>query len=357
MQLLSLLLLHAAAASTVAGAVDVQLVLSGTVPASQRPVALRTATILARQIEQRCNATVAPPPPTARRPESRSQDAALVKIELALDQSLGTEAYAIRDGTNGSSSVAIVGGDVRGLLFGAGKFLRSSRFDGPRSAPFTPGEWRGTGAPHLPGSFRGHYFAVHYDNFYQSAPESEVATYMEDIALWGVNTIIVGTPGPGTFAPGHSTVLPGAPQIAVLVNRTRSLLQLAVEIGLSPALIMVPNQGFDNGTHTHPATPSGHSPFPYTPFPDPLRVRGNLGALTCAFKGHDYLLDIRRKELEVYSDIGIDWIVFWPYDEGGCGCEDDWPWGGKGFPRISSKMATMGRTICVYAITSDTAIR
>ena len=35
----------------------------------------------------------------------------------------------------------------------------------------------------------------------------------------------------------------------------------------------------------------------------------------------------------------------WPYDEGGCGCSHDWPWGAKGFPRISAEMAAMARTI------------
>ena len=58
-----------------------------------------------------------------------------------------------------------------------------------------------------------------------------------------------------------------------------------------------------------------------------------------------YILALRRKEIEVYKDIGLDWIVFWPYDEGGCGCHDDWPWGGKGFPRIASQVATMAREI------------
>ena len=72
-----------------------------------------------------------------------------------------------------------------------------------------------------------------------------------------------------------------------------------------------------------------HSPIPYTPFPDPLHVRGNLGALTCAFKGQSYLLGIIETELQWYKDIGLDWIVFWPYDEGGCGCHDDWPWGAR----------------------------
>lgn len=118
----------------------------------------------------------------------------------------------------------------------------------------------------MSGSFRAHYFAVHYDNFYQQAPEDEVATYMEDIALWGVNTIIVELPGPSTFLPGEHTVVADAPQIAELVNHSRSLLRLAVEIGLSPGVIMVPNQGYDNGTEAHR---DGHSAFPHTPVSDP----------------------------------------------------------------------------------------
>jgi hypothetical protein len=77
----------------------------------------------------------------------------------------------------------------------------------------------------------------------------------------------------------------------------------------------------------------------YTPFPDPLGVRGNLGALTCAKKGEDYLVELNVRMMKEYVNAsGLDWIVFWPYDEGGCGCSDDWPWGGKGFPRISSQV-------------------
>ena len=50
----------------------------------------------------------------------------------------------------------------------------------------------------------------------------------------------------------------------------------------------------DNGTAAHM---QHHSPIPYTPFPDPLHVRGNLGALTCAFKGQSYLLGIHQLDL------------------------------------------------------------
>ena len=45
--------------------------------------------------------------------------------------------------------------------------------------------------------------------------------------------------------------------------------------------------------------------------------------------------------MALYKDIGLDFMMVWPYDEGGCGCDDDWPWGGKGYPRLASKMQRM----------------
>ena len=56
----------------------------------------------------------------------------------------------------------------------------------------------------------------------------------------------------------------------------------------------------------------GHSPHPYTPFPDPLHTRGNLGALTCAARGAEYLLGLKQREITEYADIGVDWLGFWP---------------------------------------------
>ena len=71
----------------------------------------------------------------------------------------------------------------------------------------------------------------------------ELTTYIEDIALWGVNTLVVLLPGPSSFANGERTTAPDAPQIAELKNTTRVILKLARGIGVSPAVIIVPNQG------------------------------------------------------------------------------------------------------------------
>jgi hypothetical protein len=44
-----------------------------------------------------------------------------------------------------------------------------------------------------------------------------------------------------------------------------------------------------------------------------------------------YLRTVWKRMLEQFADIGLDYTVTWPYDEGGCGCEKCLPWGGNGY--------------------------
>ena len=97
--------------------------------------------VLARQIQQRCDAKVV------------KDGEAPLTVELAVAPGIGSEGYRIEDRQGGG--VRIVGNDERGVLYGAGKFLRSSRYD---KGGFTPGGWRGTSAPQKP--VRGIYFAT-----------------------------------------------------------------------------------------------------------------------------------------------------------------------------------------------------
>ena len=81
--------------------------------------------------------------------------------------------------------VRIVGNDERGVLYGVGKFLRNSRYE----RGFAPGAWRGVSVPEKP--LRGIYFATHFYNYYQTAPIEEEERYVEELALWGVNSVSV----------------------------------------------------------------------------------------------------------------------------------------------------------------------
>ena len=106
---------------------------------------------------------------------------------MAIAPGSGAEGFAIEDRTGGG--VRIVGSDERGLLYCAGKFLRTSGYsqDGFRASA-----WRGRSTPVCP--MRGVYLATHYSNFYEAAPIEEVGCYVEELALWGVNSLVVHFP-------------------------------------------------------------------------------------------------------------------------------------------------------------------
>jgi hypothetical protein len=128
--------------------------------------------VFVRQIQQRCDAKVI-----------TTGDAPLT-VELTIASGIGAEGFRIEDRPNGG--VRIVGNDERGVLYGVGKFLRTSRFD---QGGFTPGTWRGTSVPQKP--VRGIYFATHFNNFYHDGPTAEIERYVEDLSLWGYNALVV----------------------------------------------------------------------------------------------------------------------------------------------------------------------
>ena len=88
-------------------------------PPNPGPITLRASAILHRQITGRCEARVS------------TNGLAGCSVELALRPGIGTEGYRISDGPNGL--IQITGSDERGLLYGAGRFLRDSRYDDGRS--------------------------------------------------------------------------------------------------------------------------------------------------------------------------------------------------------------------------------
>ena len=95
-------------------------------PDNAGPVLKNIGAVFARQVQQRCEAKVL-----------MTGDAPL-KVELAVQPGIGTEGFTIADGKAGT--VRIVGNDQRGVLYGVGKFLRSSRYD---QGGFTPGAGAG----------------------------------------------------------------------------------------------------------------------------------------------------------------------------------------------------------------------
>ncbi|MDQ1257859.1 MAG: hypothetical protein QG656_2467 [Candidatus Hydrogenedentes bacterium] len=270
----------------------------------------RIAAIASRQIAARSDVQVV-----------RSGETDFV-LTLAVDPALPREGFEIADASDGG--IRIAGWDAHSILYGLGKFLRTSRYDGG----FTPSTWRGQSSPE--GAFRAVYAATHFNNFYEAAPPDEVAAYIEDLALWGANAVIVHFPT-WSFA-GYDD-----PAARRNIEQTRRLLQAAKAIGMKTGLIQCPNQGFTSAPDNVRAEPNR----------DPQRRRGDAGVNCCPSKpeGMAYLLDLYARLFDEYKDIGLDYFMSWPYDEGGCGCAACAPWGGNAFPALSKKVAALGRAV------------
>jgi hypothetical protein len=265
------------------------------------------AGVLARQVAQRCDARVV-----------TEGDAPLV-VELAIAPGIGAEGFRIEDRPGGG--VKIVGNDARGLLYGVGKLLRTSRYD---RGGFTVGAWRGTSVPEKP--VRGIYFATHFHNFYHDAPIEEVQRYVEDVGLWGLNALIV-------WYDMHHFNGFDSTEAVEFRKRIKAICSAARRVGLDVGFACVANEGYANS-------------------PKAIRadVKGMRGAAfptdicTAKPEGRRYVLDNFARLYDWAADLEPKWVMIWPYDSGGCGCKDCQPWGHGGYLRMAEPLARLARS-------------
>ncbi len=269
----------------------------------------RAVEILSRQIGQRCGAKVV------------TTGEAAWWVELGIEAGIGTEGYRIVDGPGGS--VRIVGNDERGLLYGVGRFLRSSRYD---RGGFTPGAWRGTSVPRCP--MRGIYLATHFNNYYEAASPEELERYVEDLSLWGFNLLMLAYPH-WQYA-GYDDAA-----ARKMTEHLRRIMRVAKQVGMRVSVGDALNGGFTS-------TPQE---MRCTPVPDPLGRHGNFGVNLCPSKpaARAQLLKNWEQLLDQFADPGLDCVTYWPYDEGGCGCPDCWPWGARGYLSLSRAVSALVR--------------
>ena len=266
-------------------------------PVKFDPRFTRIFAILKDRIEQRCVTTV-------REAEDEPQ------LFLTFADDLPLEAFCIEQDDEG---LRIVSSSPLGLLYGVGKFLRTSNYDGL----FKPSPWRGVSAPR--GSLRGMYFATHFHNWYHVASPGEITRYIEDLALWGVNVIMAIFPMIN-LQDWHDPLAEPA------LDMLRQCSRAAKDLGLQFATAI-------NNTMFKDAPASIRA----IPLPDPTGRRGNSGHPVCPSSpdGHAYILANARTLFEHLSGAGVDLLCHWPYDEGGCACGKCQPWGCNGYLRLS----------------------
>lgn len=275
-------------------------------PRKASTVMKNIAALFTRQVRQRCDATVS------------EAGAAELTIEVAIEPGIGAEGFTIANGKGGI--IRVIGNDERGVLYGIGKFLRTSRYD---QGGFTAGIWRGTSAPEKP--VRGIYLATHFNNFYDVAPEIKLQHYVEDMALWGYNMLLLWYDWPAYDGFDDPVAVKAR-------KRLHTILKAAHDIGIDAAWADQANAGYRNS-------------------PDSIRV------VTCPPKGHqnkcdicpsrpggtEYILANTARILEAFKDVSPKYYIIWPYDSGGCCCENCSPWGPNAYLKMAELLADQQR--------------
>jgi hypothetical protein len=229
-------------------------------------------------------------------------------VDLQIDKTISSEeSYQI---CGEDSCWTITGSDELGLYFGIGKFLHSAKWS---ETDFAPQATDGIVAPEC--RFRAMYFATHFYNYFHTSTADELGEYVDDMLLWGYNTIICCFTAI-TLTGEHD------PNYDVEVNRVKKIYRAAKARGMRIGMIFCVNQGFLDA----PKEISSE-------IPDDLTFRGDYGRNICISKpeGMEYMRRYWRRKLKAFEDTALDYVIEWPYDEGGCGCKDCRPWGARGF--------------------------
>ncbi len=242
-------------------------------------------------------------------------------IEFKLDDTFALkESYKVEEIKD--NHWLISGKDELGIYYGIGKFLHSAKWN---EEGFVPRGTMGIIAPDCP--FRAVYTCCHLFNFYEMAPIHVLEKYLEDLLLWGYNTIhgilsVVGY---------DSADDPGFKKATEQLRRT---FKIAKSLGMKISFCIVSNQAFLGAPHEIDNDPN------FNQF-----LRGNFGRNVCLSKpeGWSYMEKLWKMELETFKDIGLDYIKTWPYDEGGCGCEKCRPWGSNMFLKGSKAIYEMAK--------------
>jgi hypothetical protein len=218
-----------------------------------------------------------------------------------LETDLGVEGFEIHVGSDGRAVVAAL--DPRGLVNGVGRLLRESRFSGGRWLMPEPGTI--TSVPRNP--LRPTYFATHIGNWYCHASDDELRQYIDDLALWGYNALVTW------FDFHHYRNFEDG---AFIWDRLSRLDTLAREAGMKIGRNALVNESFD-----------GQAPLELRASGRPEGTGWETDLCPSKPAARKIILENRRAFLErTRQTTSLDWLCLWPYDQGGCNCEQCTPW-------------------------------
>lgn len=244
----------------------------------------------------------------------------VLTIELnSSDKSLPGEGFRIA--AIGPDRIRVSGGNSNGVLYGLGKLLHGSHFEKGRFVPEFSEE---SSIPDK--KVRGIYLATHFNNFYHAAPEEEVVRYIEELSLWGYNHLQV-------WFDMHHFTGPDDPEAIKMRNRLATFLRAGKRVGMKTGLTMLANEGYSTTPEHLRANKVDFTDF--------------FGVEICPSTpgGSELIMRQVEENLDAFAALGvnIDHIQLWPYDQGGCTCENCTPWGGNGYLKITRKLSDLIR--------------
>lgn len=239
----------------------------------------------------------------------------VLTVSFESDPTLPGDSYRI---TTRSSRILAEASTRCGFLAALGFLLRDGTFS---STGFQPGNF--CGEIHPQKHFRCMYFASHFHNFYHDAPIEKVREYIEDLSLWGLNTLCFW------FDLHHySSCLD--PEGIAMIERIKQMISHAKALGLKTMLLTLSNEMFANSPREIRA-----DWFPQGNYHSQLMGHYHIEACPSKPGGMEAILSVRSQMLDAFADTPPDYITIWPYDQGGCTCPDCAPWGGNGFLRVA----------------------
>lgn len=236
-----------------------------------------------------------------------------LKVSFRIDPSL-EEDEAVIDISKGRAVVR--GGRFRTVVAGTGQLLRALRYQ-EHSVVLRDGRQTYHPANH----FRQAYLSRHFDNFFHRAPAKDILRYIDDLALWGINGIHTMLQYPEVDA-DHATPAD--------LDSFKTTSDQIVEHVHALDLILTVTGGSNTAPSDMPKEYHANKNIPRRGADEYNVCPEKPGAL-------DYLLSLRKEAVQKFADKKIDGFVYWPYDEGGCTCEECRPWGGKGYVKLIEK--------------------
>lgn len=180
--------------------------------------------------------------------------------------------------------------------------------------------------------FRAVYFANHFYNYYHSAPTQEICEYLESLSLWGASALVLW------FDMHHFHAL-DTDDAKAMTDKMLTLFQKAKSLGMKTALTHLSNEYYVGATQELLAENTVES-GKYT-----NKLCGYYYTELCPSRqnGEKLLLDSFDALMSRFSSVGLNYVMLWPYDQGGCTCDACFPWGAGGHYRISKKKAEIAK--------------